>query len=359
MKIGILTFHSAHNYGAVLQAYCLQKKLEQLGHEVYIIDYRPQYLTRNFYRISIKCFISKSIKGLIKKWRNEPFLIKKRFERYNNFESFISNQLKLSPFINDEFRDFDAIFLGSDQIWNKDITGGNFDDIYFGGNAKCKIISYAASNKTKELNNEDSHYYTEQLKKFTAISVREELLAKLLMESTPYNIKTTLDPTLLAGKTILDNLVFKLKNTTPFIFIYELSSHNYTINIARMIAKKLKTKIIEIEGDWSAKRITQKDMGASPEKFISYIAQAECVVTTSFHGTALSIIYQKPFYAIRQNNSSDIRIESILKLLGLEDRFLQRNQIPSFKPINYNEVNKKLKSLQLASEDFIINSLQN
>ena len=131
-----------------------------------------------------------------------------------------------------------------------------------------------------------------------------------------------MDPTLLAGKEVLSRFVScsNKPHKNPYVFIYELSSHDETLNVANSVAKQLNADIIELEGCWSAKRLKQKDMATSPEKFVEYIANAACIVTTSFHGTALSIILINHL-CNKQNNSSDNRISSLVNKLRLEKRF--------------------------------------
>ena len=119
MKIGILTFHCAHNYGAVLQAYGLQEYLRSQGHETYIIDYRPGYLTRNYNALNIRFWMASTPREIVYKLRYEPFLWKHRILRGKAFDRFIRNRFDLHPYVrHTNFSDFDAIFLGSDQIWN-------------------------------------------------------------------------------------------------------------------------------------------------------------------------------------------------------------------------------------------------
>ena len=354
MKIGILTFHCAHNYGAVLQAYCLQEELKSYGYEVYIIDYRPKYLTKDIYRYSFKCWLSKSIKGLIQKWTNEPFLISARLKRYSGFEWFINNNLCLYDYNKKSIEEhFDVLVFGSDQIWNPEITGGKFDDIFFGINTNCHLISYAASTKYLPSKDKDKNYLKTALSRFSSVSVREKELADKLTCLTNINIKTVLDPTLLCGHIFLNKFSKISKRKKTYIFIYELSHHAETIRIANSISKQIDADIVELEGSFSAQRLFQKDMSVTPEEFVGYIANAACVLTTSFHGTALSIIFNKPFYAIRQNSSADGRIESILNAIGLQERFIKTGMDVRFENIDYTHANKKMERLRKQSKDFL------
>ena len=181
MKIGILTFHCAHNYGAVLQAYGLQEYLRSQGHETYIIDYRPGYLTRNYKAFNIRFWMASTPREIVYKLRYEPFLWKHRILRSKAFDRFIRNRFDLHPYVrHTNFSDFDAIFLGSDQIWNKTITGQRYDEVFFGGNATCRVIAYAASMGGGTLSDKDRERLRQYLAPMTAIGVREESLKELL-----------------------------------------------------------------------------------------------------------------------------------------------------------------------------------
>ena len=101
------------------------------------------------------------------------------------------------------------------------------------------------------------------------------------------------------------------------------------------------------------------DQEASPEKFLAYIKNAECVFTSSFHGTALSLVFEKTFYTIKQNNSSDLSMSSLLEQLGLLDRFIEMSKKPNIITINYKEVMEKLSMLRQESEKFLLMALKN
>lgn len=359
MKIGILTFHRAHNYGAVLQTYGLQEYIKLLGHEVYIIDYVPNYTRKAYPKFSITNWLSKSPIRTIKKILEEPFLCRDRIIRWNNFNRFITERLNLYPYNNhNNFTDFDAIVLGSDQIWNQKITGGDFDKVYFGENAACKVISYAASNQSVSLTNPEKEFYRKQLNHIAAISVREKTLQQLLQPLINKPIHLVLDPTLLSGIDVFQKIAISPKiQDKKYILVYEITPHDYTQRIAKSIASQIDADIIELVSTPFAGNLGQKRQTASPEEFIGYFKDAECIITTSFHGTAFSIMFNKPFYSIRQNKNVDIRINSLLSTIGLENRFIDNNITPSFKDIDYKESNELLQQQVKQSQLYLKNAL--
>lgn len=359
MKIGILTFHRAHNYGAVLQCFCLQEYLKSIGNDVYVIDYSPSYLKKVYKKHSLRHWVSTSIKRTFKKIITEPFLYKLRDTRYNNFNIFINTKLNLYPYKEGmDYSEFDAIILGSDQIWEAPITGGKYDDVYFGKDAKCKVFSFAASNKANSLSPSDIKYYQSRLLKFTNIGVREYSLKSLLEPFINKKIEVNLDPTLLS-----DNII---KNTIPdirirdktYVLVYEIIEHKEVVVIAKKYAKKINADVVLLSANINYDNLGIRDQIASPVDFINYIRHAECVFTTSFHGTALSILFERPFYSFKQHTQSDQRIESLVSLLGLTDRFVELNSDCDFKEINYPNCKTELNKQRIKSIRYLELSLK-
>ena len=120
---------------------------------------------------------------------------------------------------------------------------------------------------------------------------------------------------------------------------------------------QLRTTLIELVAPLSVKRLFKKNQTASPEDFIGYIQNAACIVTSSFHGVALSILFNKPFYALRQNTDADLRTESLLNMLKLEDRFINLNSTPCFSSIDYTVPNVYLANEREKSIIFLKEAL--
>ena len=146
MRIGILTFHCAHNYGAMLQCYALQEYLKGRGDEVYVIDYRPDYLTHPYKKHKLSHWLSKDPLRTLKRLLSEPFLLKKRGKRWDGFDNFMRMKLNLYPYdMSSDYSNFDWLLFGSDQIWSSRLTGGRFDPVFFGQGVNCRKATYAAS----------------------------------------------------------------------------------------------------------------------------------------------------------------------------------------------------------------------
>lgn len=352
MKIGILTFHCAHNYGAVLQCYALQETLKQMGHNVEIIDYRPKYLLTPYTIFDKKRFLAKNPISLIKHCIKETLLLPNRIKRHKAFDKFINNRLNLSHRIikRNIPNNYDVYIMGSDQIWNPKITQG-FDPVYFGyfdfpkGNKK--YISYAASMETNELNAEIRDLYIKALNNFDAISVREAKLAELLQPLTLKKIETILDPTLIADIATWKSIIKRPNIKHKYILVYQVRNNKNTMRIASEIANQINAVVIEVTSRLDIHFRKNRFQCTSTEKFLGLVKDAACIVTTSFHGTVFSIIFNRPFYCIQLDDNMDNRSQSLLKQIGLSERMIKKDDTPNFTKIDYNDrINKCILKLR-------------
>ena len=363
MKIGILTFHCAHNYGAVLQCYALQETLRQMGHEVEVIDYRPDYLVKPYKWFDIHWFISRNPINAARKFSKEIVLLLTRIKRYRAFEKFISSRLNVSDRVNFDSipSKYDIYIMGSDQIWNPYITHG-FEPAYFGkfkfSKEKRKYIAYAASMETKSLGEKAQNFYKQTLKNFDAVSVREFQLATLLQPLTDKKIETVLDPTLLADSSIWNKIAKRPKINQKYVLVYQVRGEKQNIlSVANKIACQLNAVVVEVTSWFSIQFKRIKIQNAAPEEFLGLIKYASFVVTTSFHGTAFSVIFNRPFYCIRLDDGCDTRSMSLLKNIGLENRMITKDLNPVPSGIDYVEANKRVADLRKMSMNFLIKNI--
>ena len=184
MRIGILTFHRAHNYGAVLQCYALQEYLLQQGHDVHVIDYNRKELWCG-YEWRMKSYEKQVVRQNLLKFPIRLFKYlwynKKIISRYYKFKFFQESELHLADEKTILSHPYDLILIGSDQVWNTEITQG-LDPYYWGTFERppyTKVATYAASMR-KEWHSEYLDMIHENLKKLDGISVREKNLIDLI-----------------------------------------------------------------------------------------------------------------------------------------------------------------------------------
>ena len=302
MKIGILTFHAAKNYGAVLQCRCLYEVLKSLGHDVSVIDYRPDYLTEP-YRLWKSSFL-KHPGSLIKASVKMAGAIR-RDKAFDAFEK----ELDLSS---PDDSSFDAIFYGSDQIWNRNISNG-IDPVFYAGApiaAKARNIAYAASDGDIVPGPDEQVVIRRYLHNFHRIGVREKSMQER-MDAEGIPSALNLDPVLLAGTEILDQICAPVEERN-YVLTYEALDDPKVLSLARNIAAERNLNVISVARSPFAKG--QNKYG--PAEFISLIKHAGHVVTTSFHATALSVLYETSFDFIHTGTHADGRIDSLLDSLG-------------------------------------------
>lgn len=340
MKIGIITFHCAHNYGAVLQAYASKFFLESLGHDVYFIDYRPRFLTHKYKVFNLYRFFSFSISKTIKKISYELPLLCDRRLKYIKFEKFINNYLLCDGLRScktiEDYKKLDCIYLGSDQIWNTDLVGTDIS-FYLGDlGLDVPVFSYGASLESN-ISIKYKDIFTKSLKRMVAVSVREIESQRLLKEDVDIDSEFVVDPTLLLTNEQWSNIIEPMDVDKPYVLFYYFGHDMNTINSAEIFAKKNGCELFIVSvGVYKDKRYINN---ISPENFLWLIKNASYVLTNSYHGTVFSIIFDKPFYTLKKKGSN-IRIYNLCDLSGYKDRIIDSIDTDlEWKELSYPNVN--------------------
>lgn len=363
--IGILTFHRAINYGAILQCYALQEALKNISsYNVKVIDYTPNRFVKLYFNPSrfwrAPTFNQKA--RLFARWILNFNKTLKRSHKATNLELFIRNNLSLTSKVNinnlEDLNNYIDIFIvGSDQVWSLEMT--DYDKTYlltFVDESKLKI-SYAASLKTSN-DKRTEELLKKYLPKIDAISVRESNTVEYLKEK--FNIESTcvLDPTLLLSSQKWIDLVRNkdIQKDNKYILIYIVSQQEQLLDMAFRYAQDNNLNIISLNHLKGRENYTDKS-DASIEQFIDLINRAECIFTTSFHGIALSINLHKEFYFETKKISSNnnMRLIDITDKLGLSNRNISNNAISN--NIDWKSVEEKLNSLRKESFAFLSSAI--
>lgn len=363
MKIGILTFHRALNYGAFLQVYATKSFLSSKGYDVEMVDYWPDehaaYVNRC--RLTAPTLIGKLKQGLF--YILCMPLSKKRREKMDQLRfRYLGIPAKRTFRKGEELSqtNYDVVVYGSDQIWwNHAVYSSKieYDKTYWGYYLpeKTKRIAYAPSMGIIDIHEEDKSFIREALTHFTSLSTRETTLREALLPYTDKQITTVLDPVFLPDKTFWEQQVQPRKIQEPYLLYYSLIPKASSRACATQLAKKKGLKLIEIAAHvryfWQTPDLIQT---ADAMDFLSLIYHADYVVSTSFHGTAFSIIFEKQFCTIGQGKLSG-RVLSLLTLLGIEERYTDNPS--SLGDINYDSVRERLAKLQKASREYLLNAI--
>lgn len=347
MKIGILTYHRSQNYGALLQAVALREVLREMGNDVYFIDYWPTYHKNLYKNLDWGLLLMPYGLPSIYMFVNNMIMYKKRKQRSEAFLSFISKHILPSTLPYDDKERFDIVIYGSDQIWRKQSgLKGEFNPVYFGENiiSTKRSASYAASMGIVHSSSQDKDFIRERISKFDTVLVRENSLRQLLKDcGVPSEV--VLDPTLLLDAHKWERM-FSLKQDqqSDYLLFYNLQFGSIDYSVVKEYAKRrgLKIKVISGEPNTNKDQDIEFVENADPEQFLRLIHGAKVIVTSSYHGLIFSLIFNKEFYAVFQENKD--RAQSLLNELSLSERMLPPHtaNIPEFSPIDYKKVNELL-----------------
>lgn len=375
MKIGILTFHNAINYGGVLQAYALQKYLNEIkGIEAEVVDYHSPAVDGQY------SFVGLKQSGSFKAFLLQNATTAVRRQKKSVFCEFVSKNIRTSPRISKldatTLNKYDAVIVGSDQVWNSACTRGDKSYLLEIDGASIKRISYAASiGNRKNFEDFQKVYHTnpiDALKRFSDISVREADTARYINKMTGINSATVVDPVLLFGRDSWMKFLKERKECNiseeetndKYILVYNIGNFTLTFAFAKALAKRtgLKIKAInkDVKGDVKFAG-SENCSNVSPSKFVSLINEAQYIVTDSFHATAFSLMFKKKFFTIANPNSDNTnsRLLNILKNYKLEDRYITKPVIPEGfdTEIDYAVIEDKMKNEREQSMKWLLNAL--
>lgn len=360
LKIGILTFHWADNYGAVLQAYALcqwisEHTMESVEIANYICEEPAKvYKPFNFSYKNIKSYI----RGLLRCIKNFP----KWRIRHKKFVSFrklmpISKQIRKQQLLN-ALVDYDIWVTGSDQVWNIDIVGNDLEIYDLSFVKKGMRVSYAASSGILDQTNEKHKQLVAVIRNFDEISVREKSTQQFLNKYVNREVYQVVDPTLLLNKEkwlklMPSNRLYK----KPYVLIYAISYDKQLVDMSLKIAEILDMDIV-ICGD-NIKELCHKAISfksASPQEFLNLIFYSDFVIASSFHATVFSIIFEKQFVSILPSYASN-RVLDLCKMAGCSDRVIDEgNQSIDLilKPIDYTQVMHNIESAVNYSKKYLM-----
>lgn len=374
MKIGIITFNSAHNYGAVLQAWALQEYLSGQGHQVEIINFRVNAVDRLYVLYKPKNPFKNATLNKMNHYK-QYLKVKKekpaKVAKYKKFEEFIAKDLHTTmPYKNiQELRrenfDYDVMIAGSDQIWNGTLAGG-INPAYFMdfGPEEAKRITYAASIGKDVIQDVEKFMFHRYLQNVDYISVREENAKGQIEPLIDKPVSVVLDPTLLLPKEKYDNLKKDPKLEQDYIYVHNVHLNRVDIRLNMMVeemSNRLHLPVIQNHDDYDYSNELQKFNAGSPQEFIGMIANAKYVITNSFHATVFSIIYHRDFITIPHFQNPD-RMKFLLNSLGIGNHLMDDiKQLPeNLKElsIDYDKVEELRIQMRQGSVDFLAQALE-
>ena len=349
-KVGVITFHKACNYGAFLQCLALQKTLQSMNYHSSVIDYCTVADVERYKFVSLK-HPKQTIKNII----TAPSSIKRnrQFKKAQNMLSITAQN-----------EEYDVAIAGSDQVWNPALSGGKLDSYYSLAsiNAKKKI-SYATSIGNEAAVNDNRGAFLGLDKNINHISVREQQAKDALSKVLKSDIDVVVDPTALLTREQWQELIRAEKtDDKEYIFSYFICVRDDQARALAKISEKTGLKTTSFTQIPKEKHIYRYCYSDGPFKFLARLRDSKLVITSSFHGTILSIIFHKNFYVLMPDAKKRSRMDNILKLTGLTDRIIETEadiDKINLENIDYTEPQKKLDKLRQESLDWLKHAIEN
>lgn len=338
MKIGIVTIFNVPNYGAILQAYALATYLRRQGHDVLLFNVEPP--------------------------KKNPFIYKlKRLIKLRFIDQF---QRKYYPKITTNLKEkVDVYMVGSDQVWNPEITKTVYDKYFLSFAFQGKKIAYAASFGIQEWGFDNlSEQVGNLLRDFSHITVREEQGKTLLDQNFHISSKSVLDPCFLLDA---NDYLFQKKLTIspfPILISYKLCYDKRFSSRMSELSRKLGCQKKELRSRYIGLLSDCKDINVKycrVEEWIYWIASSRYVVTDSFHGLVFSLIFKKQFVIFPSIPGRSSRIDNLLEKLNLSHRkvnsFDEAEIVFRGDSIEYHKVDEVLFTLKNFSKQELSNML--
>lgn len=361
VKIGVMTFHRAVNYGAVLQTYALQQAICDCGGDCEVIDFRSHCI-EDFYKPFSVC--RSTPVSMIKQFVKALMTYHSRKNKKTKTEQFLQEYIHLTQSVTSGLEQYNSMYdgfvTGSDQVFNTDISGADAKK-YFLSFAEKPRFSYAASFGKNDLAQRDQSWVGEELKKFHDISVREESGVPIVDALTGRTARVNLDPTLLQNCDAWRKIEKQPKKAEmPFILVYNMLSSELLYESARKLARKKNMNVVVVNN----KRITLKKQfhdfiyrdDLSPQEFLWMMDRAQYVLCSSFHGVVFSLLFHKQFLSVLPvDEPRNARIASLLDMVSLRGRlFTDVFDVDMIEDeISWRDVDTRLKEKRMESMSYI------
>ena len=370
-KICVVTWYGGTNYGTNLQAYALVKKLELMGYDTKIKGNISKNINYFFYPY----LVFDRINNKIKRRKNNKIIYEVDRDTQKFFNEFIKEKLpKLNSYGREEWgkieKDYTAFITGSDQVWNPNYFQASMMLDFIPHN-KIKKIAYAPSIGVNSLSKKIKRKYKRLLKKYEAISVREEQAAKILQDISPVSVKVVLDPTMLLTCEEWNELTDEANINRiemleeKYIVCYFVGDRKDYIRYVEKVKNEtgMKCFVIPINNNVKMENcITLTGIG--PKEFIWMIKHASIILTDSFHASVFSILYHKEFYVLKRfpensATSQNSRLHQILDMYKLSNRWIEdESQFIRDIQINYDITDKILEKKRKFSEEFLTEAIE-
>jgi len=354
MRICTITCHNVYNTGASLQAYALAAFLRSQGHEVEIVDYVPDYLrhytlwTRVHNPVYDKPFIRQlyRLAKLPGQLKGRMSLRKKRFDRFTrDYLPLTRTHYSTYERLLQEPPQAELFLAGSDQIWNSFFPNGRDPAFYLQFAPEGAVrASYAASFAVPRLEAQYREQTANWIAQLDHVSVREASALGILEELGIRGGVSVVDPVFLLTADQWDTLCPPAAFEGPYVFVYDFDNNPQLRRIAQELSEKRGLKIYTLQQLGYGHRSFPD---AGPIEFVQLVRGAAFVLSNSFHATAFSLIYRRPYLTVDREEGINTRMQDLNRLAGLEHRKKPED------PIDWNEVHSRLEQHIAASREYL------
>lgn len=337
--IGIVTFHFAYNYGAALQAYALNRYINEHIGSCKIINYRPLEIESN-YHITLRSVLSNPKRFFVKLRRQKQDAL------FNNFVYKVLKCEKKSSVLSDEVNQYDSFITGSDQVWNTELTHNDLNYFLAFSKEGQKRIAYGASIGNSSIVQNYTDEVIAEIEKFEYLSCRE-ISAIHALESKigrQMAIESVVDPTLLLSKEAWISLSKKPEGKIPekYIVYYALTESKELTENAEMISKEYSLPILSIHPMAKKWKMNGKNMNnVGPLEFLWLIYNAEFICTNSFHGSVFSAVFEKKCVLAAHQTLGE-RNKQLLEWMNLTQKSF--GQVIDFSVCDYERLNVQIEN---------------
>lgn len=353
MRTVTITLHDTDNCGSSLQAFALQHFLHTQGIENQLVDYVPEYVRNNGTRL--KTLIRKLVFYRESKIRDEKF------------RKFVSDYLELTETkyqslaeLNENPPVADCYITGSDQLWNTMYKCGN-DPAFYLDFVKCgKKMAYAVSLGRESVPDDNLQFIDRYAQDFSWISVREKSSAAQLEAVLPgKKVSHVCDPVLLNPVQTYRDMQAPRLIPDPYILVYmaQIPDTAFMDAFVERVRERVNGKVVLIGSYRNRCTCDIHKRDVAPAEFLSLIANAEYVISNSFHATMFSLIYEKQFATILPEENG-ARIKEILDLTELNDHAITKrtNVLPWVQ--EYTPVRERLDVFRDKSKEVLLKELE-
>lgn len=341
MKIRIVTVYNSLNAGSFFQATFLYKTLQNMGYEVSFLKTGARSLSKQAFRETLSLCKHFDIKGAIEKIKTAQNF-SRMLKEYNISEEYDKNK--------------DVFILGSDEIWNVNRACMSKYPIFWGDGLNYeRCISYAPSiNKATLDELKRYNFVSESLQKIHALSVRDKYSREVLEQMTNRTIEEVCDPTVLVYPEAYSDIVNNCKYSDYIlIYAYYNAFSNEEVKAIEAFAKKHNKKIVAFG---MTQRWCDYNVYGSPEEFLMYIKYADYICTCTFHGTMLSLIFQKQFAVM--GTKKPIKVQELMDSMRL-NRFTTAAELENklLEQYDYHKCDNQLKEWKERALVYLHNSI--